>query len=40
MDASKAGRVYFIPTYLCAGLPGAIGTKLYLEELEQQLLPP
>ena len=40
LDASKAGRVYFIPTYLCAGLPGAIGTKLYLEELEQQLLPP
>ena len=40
MDASKAGRVYFIPTYLCAGLPGTIGTKLYLEELEQQLLSP
>ncbi|WP_222427322.1 iron-siderophore ABC transporter substrate-binding protein [Hyella patelloides] len=40
LDASKAGRVYFIPTYICAGLPGAIGTKLYLEELEQQLLPP
>ena len=40
MDASKAGRVYFIPTYLCAGLPGAIGTELYLKELEQQLLSP
>ena len=40
MDASKTGRVYFIPTYLCAGLPGAIGTELYLEELKQQLLPP
>ncbi|MEM9509708.1 MAG: iron-siderophore ABC transporter substrate-binding protein [Cyanobacteria bacterium P01_E01_bin.35] len=39
LDASKAGRVYFIPTYLCAGLPGVIGTELYLEELEQQLLP-
>lgn len=38
MDASKARRVYFIPTYLCAGLPGAIGTELYLEELEKQLL--
>ena len=37
MDASKAGRVYFIPAYLCLGLPGTIGTKLYLEELEQQL---
>ncbi|MEM8672880.1 MAG: iron-siderophore ABC transporter substrate-binding protein [Cyanobacteria bacterium P01_G01_bin.67] len=39
LDASKAGRVYFIPTYLCAGLPGVIGTELYLEELKQQLLP-
>ena len=40
LDASKAGRVYFIPAYLCLGLPGAIGTELYLEELERQLLPP
>ena len=40
MDASKAGRVYFIPSYLCLGLPGTIGTELYLNELEQQLLPP
>ena len=39
MNASSSGRVYFIPTYICAGLPGAIGTELYLEELEQQLLP-
>jgi len=39
LDASKAGRVYFIPAYLCRGLPGAIGTKLYLEELKEQLLP-
>lgn len=38
LDASKAGRVYFIPSYLCLGLPGTIGTKLYLEELEKQLL--
>ncbi|MEO1633581.1 MAG: iron-siderophore ABC transporter substrate-binding protein [Cyanobacteria bacterium J06631_9] len=38
LDASKAGRVYFIPAYLCLGLPGPIGTELYLEELEQQLL--
>jgi iron complex transport system substrate-binding protein len=38
LDASKAGRVYFIPSYLCGGLPGAIGTKLYLEELEKQFL--
>ena len=40
LDASKAGQIYFIPSYLCLGLPGAIGTELYLEELEQQLLPP
>ena len=39
LDASKAGRVYFIPYYLCAGLPGPIGTELYLEELKTQLLP-
>ena len=40
LDASKAERVYFIPAYLCLGLPGTIGTELYLEELEQQLLLP
>ncbi|MBE9118005.1 iron-siderophore ABC transporter substrate-binding protein [Lusitaniella coriacea LEGE 07157] len=39
LDASKAGRVYFIPAYLCLGLPGPIGTELYLKELETQLLP-
>jgi iron complex transport system substrate-binding protein len=39
LAASKAGRVNFIPAYLCLSLPGAIGTKLYLEELKQQLLP-
>jgi len=38
LDASKAGRVYFISTYLCRGLPGAIGTELYLEALKEQLL--
>jgi iron complex transport system substrate-binding protein len=38
LDASKAGRVNFIPAYLCLSLPGAIGTKLYLEELEKQFL--
>ncbi|MEM9452456.1 MAG: iron-siderophore ABC transporter substrate-binding protein [Cyanobacteria bacterium P01_E01_bin.6] len=38
LDASKAGQVYFIPAYLCAGLPGAIGTELYLNALENQLL--
>jgi iron complex transport system substrate-binding protein len=40
LDASKAGRVYFIPAYLCRGLPGPIGTELYLEELKEQLLSP
>ncbi|MEM7797278.1 MAG: iron-siderophore ABC transporter substrate-binding protein [Cyanobacteria bacterium P01_C01_bin.118] len=40
LDASKAGRVYFIPAYLCAGLPGPIGTELYLKELKEQLLAP
>lgn len=40
LDASKAGRVYFIPYVLCAGLPGPIGTELYLEELQEQLLTP
>ena len=40
LEASKAGRVYFIPGYLCGGTPGPIGTELYLEELKQQLLGP
>ncbi|MEM8605215.1 MAG: iron-siderophore ABC transporter substrate-binding protein [Cyanobacteria bacterium P01_F01_bin.86] len=40
LDASKAGRVYFIPAYLCLGLPGVIGTELYLQELKGQLLQP
>lgn len=40
LRASKAGRVYFIPAYLCLGLPGPIGTELYLDELKQQLLNP
>ncbi|MEM7062507.1 MAG: ABC transporter substrate-binding protein [Cyanobacteria bacterium P01_B01_bin.77] len=40
LDASQAGRVYFIPTYLCAGLPGPIGTELYLEALKNHLLAP
>ncbi|NET54049.1 MAG: ABC transporter substrate-binding protein [Merismopedia sp. SIO2A8] len=38
LDASKARRVYFIPLYLCAVLPGSIGTELYFNELEEQLL--
>lgn len=39
LPATKAERVYFIPTYLCRALPGPIGTGLYLNELQQQLLP-
>ena len=38
LDASKADQVYFIPAYLCLGLPGPIGAELYIEELKQQLL--
>ena len=38
LPASQADRVYFIPAYLCLGLPGPIGTELYLEELQEQLL--
>lgn len=38
LSASKARRVYFIPAYICLGLPGSIGTELYLNELQKQLL--
>ena len=38
LNVSKSGKVYFIPTYLCLGLPGSIGTDLYLNELKKQLL--
>ncbi|MGD1952476.1 MAG: ABC transporter substrate-binding protein [Leptolyngbyaceae cyanobacterium] len=40
LDASKAGQVYSVPAYLCRGLPGPIGTDLYLKALEEQLLAP
>ncbi|MEM7062511.1 MAG: iron-siderophore ABC transporter substrate-binding protein [Cyanobacteria bacterium P01_B01_bin.77] len=40
LDVSKTGRIYFMPIYLCRGLPGPIGTELYLNELKQQLLSP
>ena len=39
LKASREGRVYYIPTYLCLGLPGPIGTELYLNELREQMLP-
>ncbi|WP_041780074.1 hypothetical protein [Allocoleopsis franciscana] len=38
LTASKSDRVYFVPAYICYGLPGPIGTELYLEELKEQLL--
>ncbi|WP_197671833.1 iron-siderophore ABC transporter substrate-binding protein [Geminocystis sp. NIES-3709] len=38
LEASKEGRVYYIPAYLCAGLTNSIGTELYLNTLKQQLL--
>lgn len=38
LNASQQGQVYFIPAYLCLGLPGPIGTELYLHELKKQLL--
>ncbi len=38
LTASKNERVYFVPAYICYGLPGPIGTELYLEELKEQLL--
>ncbi|NEQ34143.1 MAG: ABC transporter substrate-binding protein, partial [Leptolyngbya sp. SIO4C5] len=38
LPASKNERVYFIPAYLCFGLPGPIGTELYLKALKEQLL--
>lgn len=39
LNASQSKRVYFIPAYICLGLPGPIGTELYLNALEAQLLP-
>lgn len=39
LNVSKSGKIYFIPTYICLGLPGPIGTNLYLNELKKQLLP-
>lgn len=35
LQASKAQRTYFIPAYTCLGLPGPIGTQLYLNQLQQ-----
>lgn len=39
LRASKENQVYFIPTYLCRGLPSPIGTQLILKQLQAQLSP-
>lgn len=39
LRASKENRVYFIPTYICRGLPSPIGRQLVLEQLQAQLSP-
>ena len=38
LDASKGDRVYFSSAYLCRALPGAIGTEIFLKQLQEQLL--
>ena len=37
MTASQEGHVYFTTVYLCHGLQGPIGTRIFIEELQQQL---
>ncbi|MBE9170814.1 iron-siderophore ABC transporter substrate-binding protein [Pleurocapsales cyanobacterium LEGE 06147] len=39
LPASQEGRVYFVSSYLCNGLPGPIGAEIFLDELQKQLLP-
>ena len=39
LPASKSDRVYFTSAYLCRALPGAIGTEIFLEQLQEQLSP-
>ncbi|RUT07374.1 hypothetical protein DSM106972_026350 [Dulcicalothrix desertica PCC 7102] len=38
LKASKNGRVYFVPSYLCLGLPSPIGAELFLNQVRQKLL--
>lgn len=38
LQASKKGRVYFVPSYLCLGVPGPIGAELFLNSLRHKLL--
>ncbi|MBD2299141.1 iron-siderophore ABC transporter substrate-binding protein [Nostoc sp. FACHB-190] len=39
LRASRNNRVYFIPTYICLGLPSPSGTQITLQSLQEQLLP-
>ncbi|WP_225977524.1 iron-siderophore ABC transporter substrate-binding protein [Nostoc sp. CENA543] len=39
LSASRNNRVYFIPSYICLGLPSPSGTQITLESLQEQLLP-
>ena len=39
LPTSKSDRVYFTSAYLCRALPGSIGTEIFLEQLQEQLLP-
>lgn len=39
LSPSKNDRVYFTSAYLCRALPGPIGAEIFLDRLQQQLLP-
>ncbi|MEA5620084.1 iron-siderophore ABC transporter substrate-binding protein [Cronbergia sp. UHCC 0137] len=39
LTASRNNRVYFIPTYICLGLPSPSGTQITLQSLQDQLSP-
>ena len=38
LPASQRDHVYFSSAYLCRALPGSIGTEIFLEQLQEQLL--
>lgn len=39
LPATKSDRVYFTSAYLCRAMPGPIGAEIFLDRLQQQLLP-
>jgi iron complex transport system substrate-binding protein len=39
LTASRKNLVYFIPTYICLGLPSPSGTQITIQYLQEQLLP-